>query len=253
MVSSPKKKKTGGANGKEKTPDQLYAPDSVSDLCGTLFKDTFTVSQRLAASRTLLRHGAHIDGTDSQTRTPGGLHPSYFGFQDETAASTRLSLAHEDFKEVCAGDLFDAIIQQDRLDGSVSVLLRCPGFTAQPRLGPEDIIADVYITPHVFDAARPQMSENIAILVQGFSEQIALTHLHEFTKSCNIENISPVPPPPHAPSVAANSPPFLPAEAINGARIHCCAQPFVSSSGSKLAMSKDAKPCGDTKVSTSDA
>jgi hypothetical protein len=210
MVSSPTRK--------EKTPgllqDQSYAPDSVAGLCGTLFKENFTVSQRLAASRALLCHGAHVDGTDSQTRTPGGLHPLYFGFQKETETSTRLSLAHEDFKEVCTHDLFDAvcfinilfildshifsllqIVQQDRLDGRISVLLRCSAFTAQQTLGPEDIVADVYITPCAFHAAPQKMSESIAVLVQGFCQEMALPHLHEFTKSCDIESIGPIPPP----------------------------------------------------------
>ncbi|KAF8120561.1 hypothetical protein EV363DRAFT_1091122, partial [Boletus edulis] len=199
-------------------------PNSVAGLCGTLFKDNFTVSQRLAASRALLRHGAHIDGTDNQTRTPGGLHPSYFGFREETEGSTRLSLAHEDFKEVCTHDLFDAVVQQDHLDGGISVLLRCPGFTAQQQLAPEDIVADVYITPHVLHAAPQRMSEGIALLVQGFCQEMALPHLHEFTKSCDIEDIA------HAPPITLDSPPFLPPAAIDGTRIRCSAQPYVSQS-----------------------
>ncbi|KAF8122130.1 hypothetical protein EV363DRAFT_1301427 [Boletus edulis] len=181
MVSSPRKEKTVSSTN-EKTPalpqDQPYAPNSVAGLCGTLFKDNFTVLQRLAASCALLRHG--------------GLHPSYFGFREETEGSTRLSLAHEDFKEV---------VQQDRLDGGISVLLRCLGFTAQQQLAPEDIVADVYITPHVLHAAPQRMSEGIALLVQGFCQEMALPHLHEFTKSCDIEDIGPIPPPSHAPPI----------------------------------------------------
>jgi len=118
---------------------QLYAPDGVADLCSMLFKENFTISQHQAAARALLRHSAHIDGTDSHTCNPDGLHPLFFGFREETGEMARLSLMHEDFKEVCACNLFDTvhfsstscshyllihlhpsqIIQQDHLDGRV--------------------------------------------------------------------------------------------------------------------------------------
>ena len=144
---------------------QPYAPGSIADLCGILFGETFTVSQHLATS--------HVNGTDSQTQSLGSLHPSFCGFQEETGRSMRLSPAHEDFLEVYTHNLFDTIcfsfhvliaqvphifhpsqlIQQDHLDGRISLLLHCPGFTVQPNLGPKDIVTDVYITPHAFDAA----------------------------------------------------------------------------------------------------
>ena len=217
MVSSLKKEKTARST-KEKTPgpppDQLYAPDSVAGLCSTLIKENFTILQHLTASCALLHHGTHIDGTDSQTQTPGGPHPLYFGFQEETETSTRLSLAHEDFKEVCTRDLFNAVclisilfililmlfssfqvVQQDHLDGGISVLLCCLGFTAQQNLRPEDIVADVYITPCVFQDAPQKMSKSVALLVQGFCQEMALPHLYRFTKSCNVEGIGPIPSP----------------------------------------------------------
>ncbi|KAG9313582.1 hypothetical protein JVU11DRAFT_5912 [Chiua virens] len=234
-MSTPMKEKAANtAKAKVQMPGpsqdcQPYAPGGVADLCSTLFRETFMVLQRLAASHALLQHGAHVDSTDNKPRTPGGLHPSYFGFQELKGGSTRLSLGHEDFKEVCMCDLFDTVVQQDRLDSGISLLLHCPGFTAQPNLGPENIIADVYVTLHVLDASQQQkMNENIAILIQGFCQEFALPHLHQFTKLCDIEGIGPIPPPPHAPSIMLNSPPFLPPAAIEGTCIRCSAQPYVT-------------------------
>ncbi|KAG9310200.1 hypothetical protein JVU11DRAFT_9841 [Chiua virens] len=206
-----------------------------------------------AASRSKAKAKEKTPGLpqDLQPYAPGGgLHPSFFSFQEETGESRRLSLAHEDFKEVCMRDLFDTIIQQDRLDGGVSLLLRCPGFIARPNLGPENIIADVYITPCTFNAAHQKMSESVAILIQGFCQEFALPHLHSFTKSCNIEA--------HALSITLHSSPYLPLAAIDGTHICCSAQPYVapssSTSKSKRVTSKAAKPSGaenDMKVGVS--
>ena len=56
------------------------------------------------------------------------------------------------------------------------------------------IVADVYITPHIFHAAPQKLSESIAVLIQGFCQEMVLPHLHEFTKLCDIESIGPIPP-----------------------------------------------------------
>ncbi|KAF8545572.1 hypothetical protein OG21DRAFT_1528399, partial [Imleria badia] len=121
-------------------------------------------------------------------------------------------------------------------------------FTApsQQQLAPENITADVYITPRAFHAAPQKTSEAIAVLVQGFCQEMALPHLHEFTKSCDVEGIGPIPPPSHAPSITLESPPFLPPAATDRTRIWCSAQPYVGEHSSSATRAK-AQASGGSK------
>lgn len=36
---------------------------------------------------------------------------------------------------------------QDRLDGGISIILRCPGFESSDILTPNKITVDIYVTP----------------------------------------------------------------------------------------------------------
>ena len=57
-----------------------FTMSGLAALYTSTFAPGFSNNERQAAARAVLRHDAHIDGTHYQTRTLGGLHPSYIGF-----------------------------------------------------------------------------------------------------------------------------------------------------------------------------
>lgn len=69
----------------------------------------FSNNERQAAARALLRHDVHIDGTHYQTRTHGGLHPSYLGFQPAPQLESERTLSHKELSEAALQDVFDAV------------------------------------------------------------------------------------------------------------------------------------------------
>jgi hypothetical protein len=78
--------------------------------CST-FAQGFSNNERQALGRALLRHDAHIDGTHYQTKTPGGLHPSYIAFHS-TAPEFKPSgrtLSRKELTEAALQDMFDAV------------------------------------------------------------------------------------------------------------------------------------------------
>lgn len=59
------------------TPNKLpYNPSGIGTLFQALPK-SLSYLQRKAAARAILRHDVHVDGTHSNLKRPGGLHPSY--------------------------------------------------------------------------------------------------------------------------------------------------------------------------------
>lgn len=77
-------------------------------LCASTFAPGLTDNERQAAARAVLRHEAHTDGTHYQTRTRGGLHPSYVGF-NHSMTSDDLQVAHKELVEAALQDVFDAV------------------------------------------------------------------------------------------------------------------------------------------------
>lgn len=79
---------------------------------------------------------------------------------------------------------------QDCLDGSLSVLIRCPGGNvggnAPQNLGPEQITIDFYVTPWELNQ-NERVSGDTAVLVQAFCQEFAIPHLQRFTERCNVE------------------------------------------------------------------
>ena len=79
---------------------------------------------------------------------------------------------------------------QDRLDGGISVLVRCPGFDAQSNIATDQIPVDVYVTPR--ELLRNEcISGDTAMLVQAFCQDFAVPHLGRFVQRCKVESISP--------------------------------------------------------------
>jgi len=77
---------------------------------------------------------------------------------------------------------------QDRLDGGIYVLLRCPGSIAPLNLAVEKISVDLYITPHEL-IRNERISGDTAMLIQVFCQEFALPHLQRFTERCSIESM----------------------------------------------------------------
>jgi hypothetical protein len=81
-------------------------------LQSSTFAQGFSNNERQAAARALLRHDVHIDGTHYQTRTFGGLHPSYLAFHSiPQPADPELerTLSHNELREAALQDVFDAV------------------------------------------------------------------------------------------------------------------------------------------------
>lgn len=85
-----------------------FTTANLATLLNSGFAQGYSNNERQAAARALLRHDAHLDGTHYQTRTLGGLHQSFVGFNpaplpEETAQSKR------ELVEASIKDLFDAV------------------------------------------------------------------------------------------------------------------------------------------------
>ncbi|KAG2112533.1 uncharacterized protein F5147DRAFT_771076 [Suillus discolor] len=89
------------------------------------FATGFSNNERQAAAWALLRHDAHINGSHYQTKTLGGLHPSYISFNRSSNVNEaeERSLTHSELLEAATQDVFDALTMQDRLDGGISLLI----------------------------------------------------------------------------------------------------------------------------------
>jgi hypothetical protein len=80
---------------------------------------------------------------------------------------------------------------QDRIDGGITILMRCPGYTSVD-LTVEDITLDVYITPREILQTKDEMSKHIAILAQNFAQNIVIPHLYRFAERCHTEKVVPL-------------------------------------------------------------
>lgn len=83
---------------------------------------------------------------------------------------------------------------QDRIDGGISLLLRCPG-QLQPEVGVENITLDAYITPRELKEGGKEVDEGVALLAQSFGQDFVLPHLRRFAGRCITENVVPPPMP----------------------------------------------------------
>ncbi|KIJ59025.1 hypothetical protein HYDPIDRAFT_171016 [Hydnomerulius pinastri MD-312] len=65
--------------------------------------------ERQAIACALLRHKAHLDATHYQSRTPGGLHPSYVAFNPSPVPEDSRVLTKHELVEASLGDVFDVL------------------------------------------------------------------------------------------------------------------------------------------------
>ncbi|OAX32641.1 hypothetical protein K503DRAFT_701726, partial [Rhizopogon vinicolor AM-OR11-026] len=143
---------------------QKFSVQNLAALYCSVFAEGFSNSERQAVARALLRHGAHLDGTHYHTRKPGGLHPSYAAFNSFVTTKDR-SLTHEELVEASLQDVFDSIAVQDRLDGGLSLLIRCPGFKADTTPPPEEVAVDLYVTPRELHESTARIGGDVAVLL----------------------------------------------------------------------------------------
>ena len=79
---------------------------------------------------------------------------------------------------------------QDRLDGGLSIILRCPGFKSSDTLTPNKITVDVYITPRKLIRSE-RVSGDTAMLIQAFCEEFIVPYIERFTERCKVESVQP--------------------------------------------------------------
>ena len=77
---------------------------------------------------------------------------------------------------------------QDRLDGGLSILIRCPGSELPSNLAINKLTVDLYVTPREL-VRNERVSGDAAVLVQAFCKDFALPHLERFVEQCKIESI----------------------------------------------------------------
>ncbi|KAF8444591.1 hypothetical protein L210DRAFT_878654 [Boletus edulis BED1] len=157
-------------------------------LHSTPFAQGFSKELRHAAIRAILRHGVHRDGTHYDVRKRGGLHPAYISFNPSQIGE--VPFCRTALVEAGIQDIYDAITMQDRLDGGISVLIRCPGFETKSNIAPEDVVMDLYVTPREL-RLNERVGGDTAILVQAFCQEFAIPHLQRFAQRCKMESILP--------------------------------------------------------------
>ena len=85
-----------------------FTIEAITALYSSVFAKGFSNNQRQAAIRALLRHGAHEDGSHYHTRSTGGLHPAYAGFNPINKTENKV-LSRTDLVEASLDDVFDAV------------------------------------------------------------------------------------------------------------------------------------------------
>jgi hypothetical protein len=65
----------------------------------------------------------------------------------------------------------------------------CPGYHLQGDLALEDVVIDVYVSPHELVESGTTINRKVAFLVQSFGEHLALHHLQEFGSRCCTDSV----------------------------------------------------------------
>jgi len=80
----------------------------IASIYASPFAQGFSNDQCQAAIRVLLKHGAHKDGAHYHTKSPGGLHPAYAGFNPVDKSEQKV-LSRTALVEASLCDVFDAV------------------------------------------------------------------------------------------------------------------------------------------------
>ena len=82
---------------------------SLAALYNSAFAQGFSNDKRQAVARALLRHNMHLDGAHYHSRTKGGLHPTYVGFNPSTNNKKVQTLSNKELAEASLQDMFDTV------------------------------------------------------------------------------------------------------------------------------------------------
>ncbi|KAG6373648.1 hypothetical protein JVT61DRAFT_6311 [Boletus reticuloceps] len=153
----------------------------IKAVYSTPFAQGFSSELCQVAIRAVLRHGAHQDRTHYHMKTQGGLHPVYIAFNPPDKSNHKVL-------EASVSDVFDAITVQDRLDGGISLLIRCMGYEipSNMNMSADKVNVDVYITPREL-VRNEHVNGDTAMLVQAFCQDFALPHLEPFTHPVSLK------------------------------------------------------------------
>jgi hypothetical protein len=80
---------------------------------------------------------------------------------------------------------------QDRLDGGISLLIRCAGYDTGANSSLDKVPIDLYITPRELQETPQRIGGDVAVWVQVFAQEFAMPHLHRFAQRCAIEKVRP--------------------------------------------------------------
>lgn len=80
---------------------------------------------------------------------------------------------------------------QDRIDGGITLLMRCPGHLTSEDVTVENITIDVYVSPRELSETSSEIDKHTALLAQSFGEDIVLPHLRRFAARCRVEKVVP--------------------------------------------------------------
>ncbi|TFK59790.1 hypothetical protein BDN72DRAFT_905543 [Pluteus cervinus] len=180
------------------------APDGVA----------YSREQEAVAFRALNRLGAVRDGEHLLTRSLDGLSPMYTDFRKlikTTATSGAARYPNSTIRphlENCRDDLFDAAATLDRIDGGITIIMRCAGSAGIVDVA--DVSLDTYITPLARDTGGERASRSIAEIFQKFGEELVVPHLADFVRRCGFENVIPPRPEVPAPYLQLAGPEYLP-------------------------------------------
>lgn len=83
---------------------------------------------------------------------------------------------------------------QDRIDGGISLLLRCPGYSPS-NVDMNNIMIDVYFPPRELEEGGSDLRLLISKMIHTFGEHVVLPHLQRFEARCYAEGIDPPQPP----------------------------------------------------------
>ncbi|TFK67056.1 hypothetical protein BDN72DRAFT_859416 [Pluteus cervinus] len=166
----------------------------------TSTKVEYLWEEKGAAVRGVNRCGVHEDGHHLSTRQPGGLHPLYMGFRALEPSTSPHPVQRAEYRtdvierELASAraDLMDAAAVLDRIDGGVTLLMRCPGCVLPDGATVKDITLDTYTTRLALKTGGREFQRAAVKLCQKFGEDIVLPHLRDFAQRCNIEGL-PIP------------------------------------------------------------
>jgi len=207
MSNSSPKKLRPPASTPSYTASGIYTAHGLSPLAASGGSNQ---KARLASTRALLRHQLSVDNSHLSVRRDGGLHPMYIALHGDGKAVGKDRQEIKQVLDESCKDLFDAVSSfflhfscfltsitvqlavLDRIDGGITVLMRCPGYQTSEDLTAENITVDLYISPRELHERGQQISERVAVLAQSFGEDMALPHLRRFAARCFIENVVPL-------------------------------------------------------------